>query len=193
MPGSTFYEQVLMKSNWKSVLLITMMVFLGLSGQASVAHAKKSKNKTVSGVVTKVSDGDTLWVRPDQCAEKEGGECPPIKLRMQGMDAPEVCQDMGEQSAAALRSRVLNQKVTVSLASQDRYGRELGRVWLNGDDVGAWMVRQGWAWSYRYKHNAGPYAEQEQEARHAQKGLFVDPAAMEPRAFRQSHGPCRYR
>ncbi|MFN9708343.1 MAG: thermonuclease family protein [Burkholderiales bacterium] len=180
-----------MKTNWKSVPVITMLVFLALSGHASVVHAKKSKDKTVTGVVTKVSDGDTLWLRPDRC--EAVGECPLMKLRIQGMDAPEVCQDLGEQSAAALRSRVLNQKVTVSLSSQDRYGRELGRVRLNDDDVGAWMVRQGWAWSYRYKHNAGPYTREEQQAREAQRGVFADPAAIEPRAFRQSHGPCRYR
>ena len=37
------------------------------------------------GVVTHVSDGDTVWVQPLQ-----GGEA--YKVRLLGIDAPEICQ-----------------------------------------------------------------------------------------------------
>ena len=58
------------------------------------------------GVVTRVSDGDTLWVRP-----VNGGK--PRKLRIDGIDAPEICQTWGVKSREALSSRVLNQTVLV--------------------------------------------------------------------------------
>jgi micrococcal nuclease len=180
-----------MKTNWKSLPVVTMALLCALSGHAPVAHAKRSKDNTVTGVVTKVSDGDTLWVRPDRC--ETPGECRPLKIRIQGIDAPETCQASGAQSAEALRARLLNQTVEMTLSSQDVYGRELGRVRLEGEDVGAWMVRQGLAWSYRYKHGAGPYAEEEQQARKARRGVFADSAAVEPRAFRKAHGPCQHR
>lgn len=138
--------------------------------------------QALSGVVTRVADGDTLWVRP------EGGK--PVKLRLQGIDAPERCQAWGEQARAALAARVLHQHVQVRTRAYDDYKRAIGNLELNGEDIGAWMVREGHAWSYRYRRSPGPYAEQEQQARAARRGLFAEPAAMEPRAFRKSNGPC---
>jgi micrococcal nuclease len=137
--------------------------------------------EALSGVVTHVSDGDTIWVRP------EGGK--PVKVRLQGIDAPERCQAWGAQSRAALASRVLHRPVRVQTKARDSYDRIVGSLELNGEDIGAWMVREGHAWSDHYRRRAGPYAQQEREARAARRGLFAQ-AAMEPRVFRKSHGPC---
>lgn len=137
--------------------------------------------QALSGVVTRVADGDTLWVRPAQ------GK--PVKVRLMGIDAPEHCQPWGLQAQAALASRVLNQPVRVRTRAYDDYHRAVGKLELRGEDVAAWMVRNGHAWSYRYRRDLGPYAEQERQARAARLGLFAAPA-VEPRAFRKSHGPC---
>jgi micrococcal nuclease len=79
----------------------------------------------------------------------------------------------------------------VQTRARDDYQRTLSNLWLNGDDVSAWMVSQGHAWSYHYRHSSGPYGTQEQQAQTARRGLFADPAAVEPRWFRRSHGPCK--
>jgi endonuclease YncB( thermonuclease family) len=50
--------------------------------------------------VTYVIDGDTLWVRPD--GGREGR-----KLRMTGMDAPEICQHGGKAARDLLVQRRL--------------------------------------------------------------------------------------
>jgi micrococcal nuclease len=134
------------------------------------------------GVVTRVSDGDTIWVRPDG-----GGK--PVKVRVQGIDAPERCQAWGQQATAALSSRVLKRQVQVATRAYDDYQRAIGSLELDGEDIGAWMVSEGHAWSYRYRRSLGPYATQEQQARAARRGLFAS-AAIEPRVFRQQHGPC---
>ena len=139
-----------------------------------------------SGVVTRVSDGDTLWIRPD------GERRRPVKLRLQGIDAPERCQAWGEQSTAALSARVLGQRVEVHSRARDDHGRLLVdlRLQRGGADIGAWMVGQGHAWSYRFRHHPGPYANQEAQARAASRGLFKDPNAEPPAQFRKRHGPC---
>ena len=137
--------------------------------------------QALSGVVIRVTDGDTLWVRP------AGGK--PVKVRLQGIDAPERCQPWGEQARAALASRVLHQQVNVRTRAHDDYQRAIALVTLHGDDVAAWLVREGHAWSYRYRRSLGPYAQQEQQARAARRGLFAQ-AAVEPRVFRKTHGPC---
>ncbi len=141
------------------------------------------------GVVTRVSDGDTLWIRPD--APPGGRQAKPFKLRLQGIDAPERCQAWGPQAQAALAARVLHRRVELqSRGASDDYGRALGNVLLAGEDVSGWMVSQGHAWSYRHRRSPGPYAAQEQAARQSGKGLFADPRAVEPREFRKAHGPC---
>jgi micrococcal nuclease len=136
-----------------------------------------------TGVVTHVSDGDTVWVRPWQ-----GGEA--RKVRVQGIDAPEHCQYWGPQSQQALQAVLLNQVVDVQGRYHDSYGRLLARVYRQGQDVGAWMVTQGHAWSYHYQHNLGPYAAQQAYAQTYHLGLFISPNPVEPRWFRKRFGPC---
>ncbi len=143
---------------------------------------------TLEGIVVRVVDGDTLWLRAD--AAGSGKFAKPIKLRLQGIDAPERCQAGGAQATAALSERVLHQRVQVHTRAKDDYQRTLGNLLLNGEDISEWMVLQGHAWSYHYRHSHGPYADQEQAARGARRGLFADAAAVEPRWFRRDHGPC---
>lgn len=154
--------------------LIFLLVWLwGVSAQA----------RSFQGVVTHISDGDTFWVRP-----ASGGE--PRKVRFQGIDAPEICQPFGLQSRDALAARLLHQSVWIGTRARDSYGRVLGRVTLGGEDVGAWMVLKGYAWSYHYRRSAGPYAAEESIARQSRRGLFASRQAELPRNFRQRHGTC---
>lgn len=136
-----------------------------------------------AGHVTHVSDGDTVWVRPET-----GGA--PRAVRLEGIDAPEICQPGGEAAREALARRVLHRFVRVQSDRDDDWGRALGRVEHDAQDLGAWLVREGHAWSYRYRRDAGPYAKEQRLARQARHGLWAEPQPMEPRTFRQFHGPC---
>lgn len=137
------------------------------------------------GIVTRVSDGDSVWVRPHNGGKRQ-------VIRLLGLDAPEICQTHGQQARAALAQRVLHQPVTVRVVGRDKYRRVLARLGTPAQpDVGAWMVAQGHAWSWRERAHAGPYAAQQAKARGARRGLWALPAAQEPRAFRREHGPCR--
>lgn len=135
------------------------------------------------GWVTKVVDGDTLHVQPAQ-----GGIS--HKLRIKGIDAPEVCQAWGMQSREALARLVWGQRVTVRVHDVDDHGRWLAQVMVHGEDVGAQLVAQGHAWSYQFRRDPGPYVFQQQQAATNRQGLFGQPQAMRPREFRQRHGPC---
>ena len=131
----------------------------------------------------RVIDGDTVWVR-------SAGHRP-VKVRLIGIDAPERCQAWGLQARDALASRILRRQVDVRTRAKDDYGRTLGTLRLQGEDIEAWMVSQGYAWSYRSRGGAGRYREQERQARSAGRGLFADARAVEPRVFRKVHGSCR--
>ena len=113
-----------------------------------------------------------------------------MKVRIEGMDAPEICQVGGTASRRALAALVMNQVVVVQTRRHDTYGRVLARVSVRGEDVGSLMVAQGNAWSYHFKRNGGPYAVEEAHARAARRGVFADGLAQEPRLFRKKHGSC---
>jgi micrococcal nuclease len=135
------------------------------------------------GTVTHVGDGDSIWLR-----RNSGGA--PVAIRIEGIDAPEACQPHGTESREALARRVLHQRVHVRPVRHDDYGRLLARIEWQGGDVGAWLVRNGHAWSYRFRRDRGPYAKEERAAQRARRGLWSDAAAIEPRVFRRTHGPC---
>jgi micrococcal nuclease len=155
------------------------------AGRASALAAPPAKS-VWSGVVTYVVDGDTVRVRPPG-----GGK--PVSIRVDGIDAPEICQVFGLVSRDALMRRVLGKRVKVYGKRHDDYGRLLARVELNGDDTGQWMVAHGLAWSYRFRSSPGPYAAQQRRARAAGLGVF-SPAhgapPVYPAQFRKQHGSC---
>lgn len=135
------------------------------------------------GRATSVPDGDTLWVQPEA-----GGA--PQKLRLQGIDAPEICQTGGDAARLALQQLVDDAPLQVDVRHVDDYGRGLARIRVNGQDLGALLVRNGHAWSYRWRRSPGPYAAQERLAREAGLGLFAHPVPENPADFRKRHGSC---
>lgn len=139
------------------------------------------------GTVTHVTDGDTLWVQPSNPALSD---TKPRKIRFEGIDAPEICQRYGKQAKTALKQLLLQKTVTVHTSRVDDYGRDVARIIFQNQNIGTWMVSQGHAWSYHYRHSAGPYALQEHEAQSARRGLFADASPIEPRVFRRMHGSC---
>jgi endonuclease YncB( thermonuclease family) len=140
--------------------------------------------KTFQGIVTHVNDGDTLWIEVDPKTK-------PIKVRLQGIDAPEICQAWGTQARDALKARLLRQSVSLNTRAKDDYDRALGRVAFRNEDVGEWLVKNGHAWSYHHRRNPGPYAREQTTAQGARLGLWAQAGAQEPRQFRKAHGSCK--
>lgn len=137
-----------------------------------------------SGWVSWVLDGDTVVVLLE-------GENDPVRLRVDGIDAPERCQDGGEAAREALIGLALRKAVRVQGESSDVYGRLVARLFLEDVDLGAEMVRAGMAWAWRYRVGRGPYARLQREARLARRGLFgASQEPMAPDLFRRFHGPC---
>ncbi|MDR2155685.1 MAG: thermonuclease family protein [Burkholderiaceae bacterium] len=136
--------------------------------------------------VTWVSDGDSLWVRSEKSGQR-------VRLRLQGIDAPELCQVSGTQARQALLAKVSGQRVRVSVQARDTYGRAVARVVRvrDGADVARAMVREGWAWADRFRKQPVQYEREEARARAAKRGLFARSRPERPVDFRRRHGPCR--
>lgn len=156
---------------------------LVLAGLGGLFATGIGASEAYSARASIVSDGDTLWVKPDD------GRAP-RKLRLQGVDAPEICQSGGVAAREALRALVTQRQLMVQVKYFDDYGRGLAHIEVDGQDVAAVMVRQGQAWSYRWRRSLGPYAAQEAQARQARVGVFSEPTAELPRDFRRRTGSC---
>jgi endonuclease YncB( thermonuclease family) len=136
---------------------VVLSVFAGAM-LASAAWAQ-------GGVVTRVVDGDTIDVRPG------------VRVRLWGIDAPEksqVCDDgwrAGALASEALRSLVAGHEIRCEDRGKDRYGRMIGLCKAGGVDVGAELVRSGYAWAFvRYSSD---YVGDEAKAKAGRLGLWA--------------------
>ena len=170
------------KTRWLTLALLTVCC----AGTPEPSAAAAPYRDRWSGVVTYVVDGDTVHVRPLQ-----GGK--PVSVRVDGIDAPEICQTGGDTAREVLKQRLVGRQVVIDGRSRDDYGRLLARILSDGEDVGARMVKDGHAWSYRSRGRAGPYAAQQRLAESAQRGIFAETnaPALYPAAFRRQHGSCQ--
>ena len=137
----------------------------------------------LTGQVSRIVDGDTFWL-------KTAGDGEPVVVRIEGIDAPESCQPGGADATQALTKLALNRGVTVRVVARDDHGRTVGKVFDGTTDVGDRMVRDGHAWSMRFKYDRGPYVAEERMAIALKRGLHAGGDAVMPRDFRQRHGAC---
>ncbi|MBI1187365.1 MAG: hypothetical protein GC206_08565 [Alphaproteobacteria bacterium] len=112
----------------------------------------------------RVVDGDTL----DLAGER---------VRLFGIDAPEggqVCASgaPGPAAAAALEALVDGGSVQCEGRDRDRYGRRVAVCAVDGTDLGASLVRAGWAWNYT-RYAGDRYAAEERTARAAGRGVWA--------------------
>ena len=83
--------------------------------------------------------------------------------------------------------------VIVITGKTDRYGRVVGKVLADGQDVNLEQVRRGMAWHYKaYEREQSAidrvsYAAEEDAARNLKRGLWSMPGAQPPWEFRR-HG-----
>jgi len=143
-----------------AVALVTLLL---VAGSPVVASDTPVLHGTVVGVI----DGDTADIR------LESGM---IRIRFHAIDAPESGQPHGKAAKAALSDLIYGKAVEVEPYQQDRYDRLVARVWLDGMDVNAEMLRTGNAWTYRRYADDPAYCTYEQAARDLGHGLWRLPA-----------------
>jgi endonuclease YncB( thermonuclease family) len=137
---------------------------------------------TLTGKVVKVADGDTITVLQENTQHR---------IRLQGIDAPERKQPHGNASRKHLASLVAGKTVTVQWDKRDRYGRIVGFVIVDGQDVNLEQLKAGMAWFYRYyQKELSPetrnlYARAEDEARANKKGLWQEKDSAPPWEWRR--------
>lgn len=161
---------------WVAMQRIIAILVLAL---ACAVHAE-----TVTGRVVGVADGDTITVLDADKVQH--------KIRLAGIDAPEKKQAFGNRSKESLSDMVFDKTVNVETEKRDRYGRKIGKVLVNGQDVNLVQVERGLAWFYRqYQREQSPndrklYEAAEDAAKAARRGLWRDVDPTPPWDFRKA-------
>lgn len=134
--------------------------------------------------VTRVSDGDTLDAL---CGT--GSRAQKVRIRLRGIDAPELRQPHG--TAARQRLNQLCHQQTIRLPQRpdkDRYGRVLADVQCQQQDAGELLVRSGLAWYYRSTARDYPtLVKLETQAKRHKRGLWGDAKPTPPWVWRQQN------
>lgn len=167
---------------------------------AKLTKAISDANQTIDsldGVVTAVSDGDTLTLNTSY-----GNAV----IRLFAIDAPEatchgfsdkVCTETGQPGATAsklhLRALTLNKNVVVKLGQGMSGKRLVGTVIADGKDINLEMVKAGHAWHYKYfaknqtSEDNQAYTFAENNARHLRNGLWEGSNPIAPWVWRKQH------
>jgi len=82
---------------------------------------------TITGEVIAITDGDTITVRDENKQHK---------IRLNGIDAPELAQPFGQESKLNLSDLLFNKQVVVAWKSTDLYDRIIGTVTIGSVDAG---------------------------------------------------------
>ena len=158
-------------NNKKIIYAFIFIIVTSLSGIAL--------SSTLDGKIIKIIDGDTVHF---QAYGDDGYK----KLRLVGIDAPEIKQSFGYKSRQCLGNLINNKQVQIISFGEDRYKRTLAKILIEKIDINLAMIKNGCAWFYRrYKKTLDlddqvMYDQAEIFAIENKKGLFSNQEAEAP-------------
>ena len=125
--------------------------------------------KTLQISKTYVVDGDTIKVKTNE------GD---LTVRLYGIDAPEIGQPLGEESAKTLRSMMEGEENEMWPVEDDKYGRSIGIVFPANqprNSYNAQLIRNGMAyWYQQYGGKEIGFDEIEAKARKERIGVWKE-------------------
>ncbi|KAJ4779958.1 Ca(2+)-dependent nuclease family protein [Rhynchospora pubera] len=106
------------------------------------------------------------------------------RIRLRGIDAPEMNMEYGQESKDALTKLIQGKPLTIHVYEEDGYGRLVGDVYCNGVFVQEKLLRKGCAWHYEKFDNRPSFAQWHREAQNAGRGLWAYPNPVAPWTFK---------
>ena len=135
---------------------------------------------TFNATVVRVVDGDSIHVKTVSNERK--------KIRLFGIDAPEIRQRDGAKSGRYLAVRLGDKTVQVVPQDTDVYGRLVATVFDEyGQNINEEMIRLGLAWVYVDYTQNNEWMALEKMARDQRIGLWRRKNPMPPWKFRNKN------
>lgn len=132
--------------------------------------------RTLTGEVVLVIDGDTFDLQSGP--ERH-------RVRLVGIDAPELGQAFGDHAKRYLLDIVKSYTVRVEVHGRDRSGSILGELFVNQISINRLMLKDGYAWAIRGFRADRNLRGMETVARDMHLGLWRDKDATAPWEYRK--------
>ncbi|EAJ4972495.1 thermonuclease [Campylobacter upsaliensis] len=186
----TLLKKILKAKKLSLSLVIAIIAFVfslnqSLSFNAFLPQDFKEQNleKELTGKVSKVIDGDTIELLAKTSKENPYNHITKLKIRLYGIDAPELKQAYGKEAKEFLSALVLKQEVSLIIENKDKYNRFVGTLFLKGQDINKEMVKNGYA--HAYESFSKKYLAEQADAKMFKLGLWQDERAVKPSEFRK--------
>lgn len=164
--------------NFYRLTLVVLLVF-SFSCVKTGERRSLSAEKSITGKVIAIIDGDTY----DMLTEEKQT----IRIRMEGIDAPERGMAFYRVSKNFLGELSMGQRVKIVQTDTDQYGRAVAWSFLpDGRELGHEMIRAGMAWHFKKYNSDKDLAKLEDEAGAARKGLWRDANPVAPWEYRKN-------
>ena len=160
-------------------LLLLLIVFSSSCQSRGGDRKDTNDNGYILGKVIQVVDGDTYHLLTEDNQT--------LKIRMEGIDAPERAMPFYKVSKDYLGKLCSGKYVKLKSSGIDQYGRYLGFTYLeDSSELCREMIKAGLAWHYKRYNTDEDLANLEIEARNLKIGLWKDENPMPPWEFRKS-------
>ena len=159
-------------SLFKSFTLIPLVLLI-----SACPKVNQPEPIQISCLVTAVTDGDTI-----KCTDTNKST---HVIRLSQIDAPEKKQSFGTASKNALSSLIYNKHVVIKVTGQDQYGRNIGEIFFENNNINKIMVSNGFAWAYKEFVTDPEYNALESDAKNQRLGLWIEPNPLYPSIFRK--------
>ncbi|EAI8667887.1 thermonuclease [Campylobacter upsaliensis] len=176
----------ILKAKKLSLSLVIIIIVLAISSfnqSFTTFLAQKNLEKELTGKVSRVIDGDTIELLAKTSKENPYNHITKLKIRLYGIDAPELKQAYGKEAKEYLSALVLKQEVSLIIENKDKYERIVGTLFLKGQDINKEMVKNGYA--HAYESFSKKYLAEQADAKMFKLGLWQDKRVMSPSEFRK--------
>jgi micrococcal nuclease len=134
-------------------------------------------SQTYHGTILRVIDGDSFIFQTE-----EGS----LRVRLQGIDAPEKDQPFGIESTKFMEG-YLNKPADLIYYGLDQYDRTLGTLMVEGQNINLISLKLGFSWHFKKYSKDVDFANAEIYARNNRLGLWKLDNPIPPWEWRKSH------
>ena len=146
------------------------------SSNDAAAQLMVNTGNSIQGKAVKILDGDTFdLLLPDKTVRR---------IRLYGIDCPERKQPYYQAAKDFLGHALQSANILVTIRDKDRYGRTVGVVLANHQNINEALLRAGLGWHYRRYDRNLDWSDLEKEARRKHAGLWADLTPIPPWAFK---------
>jgi endonuclease YncB( thermonuclease family) len=149
-----------------------------ISGYSSIQE--EASTGAIAVTLSKVSDGDSFVAWLDGYDDEQ-------RVRLYGVDAPELNQPYGRNAKEALEDLLRGREISLQIYDIDQYDRKVVVLMADDVNVNLALLESGNTWYYGYhckEDFCRDWEKAAQKAKSEHKGLWNTPKPVAPWEFR---------